>query len=104
MPFGLANAPSVFQRTMNKMLAKVKNKFALIYMDDILIPARSFEEGLERLDEVLKIVSENGLTLNISKCSFFRKEIDFLGFEINGGEIRPGARKIAAVQNFSPRS
>jgi len=100
MPFGLANAPSVFQRTMNKILAKVKNKFALVYMDDVLIPSRSFEEGLERLEEVLKTVSENGLTLNLSKCSFFRKEIDFLGFEISGDGIRPGARKIVAVQNF----
>jgi len=39
MPFGLANAPSVFQRSMDKILTEVKNKFALIYMDDILIPA-----------------------------------------------------------------
>lgn len=101
MPFGLANAPSVFQRTMNKILAKVKNKFALVYMDDVLIPSRSFEEGLERLEEVLKIISENGLTLNLSKCSFFRREIDFLGFEISGDGIWPGARKIVAVQHFS---
>lgn len=97
---GLANAPSAFQRTMNKILAKVKNKFALIYMDDILIPAHSFEEGLERLKEILKIISESGLTLNLSKCNFFRKEIDFLGFEITGSGIRPGTRKIAAVSNF----
>lgn len=105
MPFGLANAPSVFQRTMNQILAKVKNKFALIYMDDILIPARSFEEGLGRLEEVLRIISESGLTLNLSKCNFFRKEIDFLGFEISGNGIRPGTRKITAVSNFpTPRN
>jgi len=100
MPFGLANAPSVFQRTMNKILARVKNNFALIYMDDILIPAHSFEEGLERLEEVLKIISETGLTLKLSKCNFFREEIDFLGFEITGSGIRPGTRKITAVSNF----
>lgn len=69
-------------------------------MDDILIPADSFAEGLERLEEVLKTINESGLTLNLSKCNFFRKKIDFLGFEISGDGIRPGTRKITAVSNF----
>lgn len=47
-------------------------------MDDILILADSFAEGLERLEEVLKIINESGLTLNLSKYNFFRKKIDFL--------------------------
>lgn len=78
MPFGLANAPSVFQRAINKILGKAKNKFALVYMDDVLIPANSFNEGLERLEEVLQLISESGLTINLGKCNFFRTEIDFL--------------------------
>lgn len=98
MSFGLANAPSVFQRTMNKVLAKAK--FARLYMDDVLIPARSFTEGLERLEEVLKLLSENGLTLKLSKCNFFYEEIDFLGFKVSGRGIRPESRKIAAISNF----
>lgn len=77
MPFELANAPSVFQRTMNKTLAKIKDKFVLVYMDYVLIPARSFEERLERLEEVLKVINESGLTLNLSKCSFFARRSTF---------------------------
>jgi len=57
MPFGLANAPSVFQRSIDKILTEVKNKFALIYMDDILIPTRTVDEGLERLEKVLKLIN-----------------------------------------------
>jgi len=100
MPFGLANAPSVFQRSMDKILKEVKNKFALIYMDDILIPARTVDEGLERLEKVLKLINESGLTLKLSKCKFFCKNIDFLGFEISEDGIRPGALKTNAVSKF----
>lgn len=63
MPFGLVNAPSMFQRTINKILADAKLKFAVIYMDDILIPAHNFEEGMSRLREVLQLLRIGGLAL-----------------------------------------
>lgn len=100
MPFGLANAPSVFQRAMNKILAKSKVDFAIIFMDDVLIPARSFEEGFERLEMVLQLLHEAGLTLKLKKCNFFYREIDFLGFQVSGEGIRPGSRKTLAVSSF----
>ncbi|CAK1589624.1 unnamed protein product [Parnassius mnemosyne] len=90
MHFGLANAPSLFQRTMNKILTKSKVKYVLVYMDDVLIPARNFDEGLGRLEEVLGLLREAGLTLRLKKCYFFFEEIDFLGFRVNGKGIRPG--------------
>lgn len=100
MPFGLVNAPSVFQRTINKILSDAKIKYALVYMDDILIPARSFEEGLGRLEEVLSLLRQGGLTLKLSKCNFFMSNIDFLGFEINSEGIKPGEKKTEAVSKF----
>lgn len=103
MPFGLANAPSVFQRTMNKVLSGIDH--VIIYMDDILIPAHNFDEGLLRLEEVLRAMREAGLTLKLNKCFFFQNEIDFLGFEVSGSGIRPGSRKINAVSDFpTPRN
>lgn len=98
MPFGLANAPSVFQRTMNRVFSNIN--YIVIYMDDILIPASKFEEGLSRLEEVLKVLSEAGLTLKLKKCNFFQKEVDFLGFHVSGEGIRPGSRKTIAISNF----
>lgn len=71
LPFGLANAPSVFQRLMNLVLADYINSIAQVYIDDIIIPAKSFNEGLERLKLVLERLKLHNLTLKLSKCSFF---------------------------------
>lgn len=100
MPFGLVNAPSVFQRTINKILASAKVKFAIVYMDDILIPSKDVDQGVSRLKEVLDLLRKGGLTLKLSKCNFFFDKIDFLGFEVSGNGIRPGSRKTEAVSKF----
>lgn len=101
MPFGLVNAPSVFQRTMNKVIqGSPVSAYTLIYMDDILIPARSFEEGLFRLEEVIKLLSQNGLTLKLKKCNFFFDKIDYLGYEVSAEGIRPGSAKTKAISEF----
>lgn len=100
MPFGLVNAPSVFQRTINKILSDAKSKYALVYMDDVLVPARSFEEGMSRLEEVLTLLKKGGLTLKLAKCKFFYDSIDFLGFQIGAGGIQPGIRKTDAISKF----
>ena len=105
MPFGLVNAPSVFQKTINKVLHDAKIKNAIVYVDDILIPSKDVEEGLNRLDEVLRLLKNGGLTLKLNKCNFFMNTMDFLGFEVNSTGIRPGSRKTAAISKFpTPRN
>jgi hypothetical protein len=54
MPFGLANAPAVFQRAINSALGNLKHTIALVYMDDILIPFETAEQGLVYLEQVLQ--------------------------------------------------
>ena len=49
MPFGLCNAPSVFQRLINCVLGKLRYSVAMAYLDDIIVPSSSVEEGLIRL-------------------------------------------------------
>lgn len=100
MPFGLANAPSVFQKTINTMLKGEKNRIAFAFMDDIIIPAHSIEQGMERLEAVLRLIRQAGLTLKLSKCTFFSRRIDYLGFEISKLGVRPGLNKTEAVENF----
>lgn len=100
MPFGLTNAPSVFQRLINRVLGTLRGTSAMAYLDDILCPGRTFEEGLKNLKDVFKVLEENKLTLNPKKCFFFKNVINYLGFEINEEGVRPGFDKIKAVKEF----
>lgn len=99
MPFGLANAPANFMRMINLVLSSARD-IASAYMDDIIIPSNSIEEGLSKLEKVLQLLSNAGLTLKLSKCYFFSKSVDYLGFELSKEGIRPGTRKIQSVKEF----
>jgi hypothetical protein len=99
MPFGLTNAPRVFQRYMNRILKPVQD-IAAVYLDDILIHAKTPEEATEGLRRVLEILRTEGLTLNLAKCTFLTTTVEFLGFEINEGMVRPGGKKTEAVRDF----
>lgn len=100
MPFGLANAPAVFQRIINKVLGQAKTGTAMAYMDDIIIPSKTVEEGLDKLSKILELLKKSGLTLKLSKCNFFMKSVDFLGFELSENGIKPGSVKTEAVAKF----
>ena len=100
VPFGLINAPAVFQRTLNLVLGQLRFTKILLYLDDILIPAATIQESLEILEEVLEIFQTNGLTLNLKKCTFLATRIQYLGYEISNSSIQPSRSKIAAVAQF----
>ena len=98
MPFGLSNAPAVFQRLIDEVLGKLKNKDAFAYMDDIIIPSVTIKQGLERLKLVLDVLRQNNLTLKLIKCSFLKQKIDYLGQKISAEGVKPGSQKVEAVR------
>lgn len=100
MPFGLANAPAVFQRMMNRVLGSARFCKATAYIDDLLIYGQNTQECLSRLDEILQLIEKANLSLNLSKCSFLQSKIDYLGYEISAAGVRPGAKKIQCVLDF----
>jgi len=100
MLFGLANGPSVYQRMINQVLGPLRFTIAMVFMDDVLIPSRTVEEGLANLEIVLKLFSEANLTLNPNKCNFLCTKIEYLGFDIFEGTIAPSKKKYWAVTNF----
>ncbi|UYV75780.1 hypothetical protein LAZ67_13001327, partial [Cordylochernes scorpioides] len=100
MIFGLANAPAEFQRLMHTVLGPLLNKKAFCYLDDVIIPAKDWREMIERLREVLERIRSAKLTLKPSKCEFGRKKVEFLGYVISTGGLKPGPRKIKAIEEF----
>ncbi|KZS04597.1 Uncharacterized protein APZ42_032421 [Daphnia magna] len=89
LPFGLNNAPATFQRLMDLVLAGLKWHMGLVYLDDILVFGRTFEEHLARLELVLTALERANLTLNIEKCVFGEGIVSHLGHVIDAEGIRP---------------
>ncbi|UYV63639.1 hypothetical protein LAZ67_2005125, partial [Cordylochernes scorpioides] len=100
MIFGLANSPAEFQRLMHTVLGPLLNKKAFCYLDDVIIPAKDWREMIERLREVLERIRSAKLTLKPSKCEFGRREVEFLGYVISTGGLKPSPRKIKAIEEF----
>jgi len=94
MPFGLKNAPSVFQRAVLKALGSLAHSFVIVYMDGILIVSETKEKAYERLKLVLDVLVKAGFSFNISKCCFLKTTVRYLGYEIQAMEIRPSLNKI----------
>ncbi|GFV85430.1 retrovirus-related Pol polyprotein from transposon 17.6 [Trichonephila clavipes] len=101
VPFGLSNSPSVFQRFIYTVFRKlIRDNILIVYMDDLLIPSQNEAEGLNKLRLVLQTAADFGLELNLKKCNFLQRKIEFLGYIIENGTIKPSPSTTQAVQNF----
>ena len=78
LPFGLCNGPATFQRLMNILLAGIQWHDCLVYLDDIIVLGRSFDEHLKNLAKVFQRLREANLKLQVKKCVFGRETVKFL--------------------------
>lgn len=103
MPYGLANAPIVYQRIITKTLKPlIDSGRVLTYIDDVLVLSNTVDEGLETLREVLQTLADAGFSVNIKKCTFLDTEVEYLGRLIGHGQVRPSPGKVDALVN-SPK-
>ena len=79
MPFGLCNAPATFERLMEQVLLGLPQSTALVYLDDVLVPGRNFQEHLTNLREVFQRLREAHLKLSPEKCELLQREVRYLG-------------------------
>ncbi len=97
MPFGYRNGPSVFQRVMQNVLAPFLWIFALVYIDDIVIFSKTFEDHLKHIDQVLKAIISSGITLSLPKCHFAYQSLLLLGQKVSRLGMSTHKEKVEAI-------
>ena len=100
LPFGLAQAPAYFQELMTGVLKDLL--FVMAYLDDIIIYSSTPEEHLEHIRTVFEKLCNAKLSMKLSKCHFFAKEIQYLGHILGSKGIKPVPAKTEAIKAMYP--
>ena len=101
MPFGLSNAPSTFQRLMERMFGDQRHQFLLLYLDDVVMFSTTVDEHVQRLAMVLGRLQQEGLKAKLEKCCFLKKEVNYLGHVISSLGVSTDPGKVAVVSNWA---
>ena len=94
VPFGLKTASSAFIRAINMVLGDYLNTFLTIYVDDLLITSRSFDEHIKHLELLFNRLKKHNLKLKFSKSLFCRFEVPYLGIILPREGIKPDPEKL----------
>ena len=100
MPMGGKNAPSVFQRLMDRIFQSIPRSELVIYLDDMLCHSETEEENIKQLDRVLRILKSNNLKIRAAKTELLMSEIKFCGYIIGNGIRKPNPEKVASVKKL----
>ncbi len=98
MTFGLRNAAQSFQRLMHSVLRGLD--FCFVYLDDVLIASKNYDEHLGHIKIIFSKLEEHGLVVNMDKSTFAKHEITFLGHMVTGQGILPSHERVQVIKNF----
>ena len=94
MPFGLCNAPATFMRVMNDVFQPFIDDFVIVYLDDILVFRKTWEEHIIHVKKVLDVLRKEKLYVKMSKCEFSKISLVYLG------HLRVDPDKVAVIVNW----
>ena len=100
MPQGITNAPSTFQRLMERCVGDLNRREALVFIDDLIIFSDTLEQHESRLLQVLNRLKEYGLKLSSEKCKFFQTSVKYLGHIVSQHGVETDPLKIEALKTW----
>ncbi|KAH0609145.1 uncharacterized protein H6S33_001373 [Morchella sextelata] len=100
IPFGLTNAPAIFQHFINDCVCDYLDMFCTAYLDDILIFSDTFEEHQVHVEKVLEALQRNGILLKPEKCEFHTQSTTYLRLIIVPNSIKIDPKKVETVKNW----
>jgi len=100
LPYGLKVAPNSFQRMMTFAFAGLAPAQAFLYMDDLIVLGCSEKHMIKNLRDVFSMCRKHNLKLHPDKCSFFMREVTFLGHKCTDHGILPDENKFKTILNY----
>ena len=105
MPFGLTNALATFMRVMNDVLRPFIDDFVIVYLDNILVFSKTWEEHLKHVKHTLDVLKKENIYVKLSRCEFGKTSLNYLGHIVGGGELKIDPSKVAVIVNWlKPKS
>ena len=98
--FGMTNSPATYQRFMEDILGDYHLQICLIYLDDIIIFSRTYEEHVDRLRKVFHRIHDTGLKRAPKKCKLFKEKVVYVGHTISCNGIEPDPAKTETIRNW----
>ena len=103
MPFGLKNAPIIFQRVLYNILKTHRLlDFTHNYIDDIIVFSNTLQEHFKHLELIFQTMEKENIKLKHSKCHFAMTEIVYLGHKISHNKVRPLNDNVRAILEAPP--
>ena len=97
MPFGLTNAPTAFMDLMHRVFRSYVDQFIVVFIDDILVYSKDWENHDTHLRVVLETLRKEMLYEKLSKCEFWLREVSFLGHIVSEEEIQVDPKKAEVI-------
>jgi len=105
MPYGVTGGPATFQHVMNTVLAPLLRKCVVVFIDDILIYSKTWEDHIQHIREVFLLLQHHQFKVKLSKCSFAQQEVHYLGHVISGAGVATDPSKVRDILNWpTPQS
>ncbi|CAJ0940530.1 unnamed protein product [Ranitomeya imitator] len=100
MPFGLCNASGTFQRLMECCLGHKNFETVLLYLDDVIVYSKTYEQHLKDLAEVFEALSRYGMKVKPSKCHLLKPKVQYLGHIVSSEGVAPDPEKITTIRDW----
>lgn len=100
MPQGVTNAPSTFQRLMERCVGDLHLSEVLVFLDDLIVFSDTLEEHEARLMKVLNRLKDYGLKLSPEKCHFFKTSVKYLGHVVDAQGVHTDPDKVSALRDW----